>query len=56
GFYGTVLISPRRHGYETSLDMYRWITEGVAPPPLTLTTGTVVTRANLSEVRRKMGL
>jgi len=56
GFLGTVLISPRRHGFETSMDMYRWITEGVAPPPLTLTTGIVVTRANLAEVRRKLGL
>ncbi|MBV8603823.1 MAG: substrate-binding domain-containing protein [Pelomonas sp.] len=56
GFAGTVLISPRRHGYETSIDMYRWITTGEAPPPLTLTTGIVVTRANLAEVRRKLGL
>ena len=56
GFYGTVLISPRRHGYETSLDMYDWITTGRAPQPLTLTSGIVVTRANLADVRRKMGL
>jgi L-arabinose transport system substrate-binding protein len=56
GFYGTVLISPRRHGLETALDMYQWITEGTPPPPLTLTSGIVVTRANLAEVRRKMGL
>jgi L-arabinose transport system substrate-binding protein len=56
GFYGTVLISPRRHGYETSLDMYRWITTHQPPPPLTLTSGMLMTRANREDVRTKMGL
>ena len=55
-FYGTVLISPRRHGYETSLLMYRWITENQAPPALTLTAGMLMTRANAADVRRQMGL
>jgi L-arabinose transport system substrate-binding protein len=56
GFFGSVLISPKRHGYETSVNMYEWIKNDKAPPPLTLTTGKLVTRANVAEVRKEMGL
>ena len=56
GFFGTVIISPKRHGEETSALMYDWITQGKAPPPLTLTTGMLATRENVGEVREKMGL
>jgi L-arabinose transport system substrate-binding protein len=56
GFYGTVLISPRRHGYESSLMVYKWVTENVAPPPVTLTNGTLMTRANQAQVRTQFGL
>lgn len=56
GFYGTVLISPKRHGYETSVNMYEWIKDGKAPPMLTLTTGMLMTRSNIEQVRKAMGL
>ncbi|TCV96151.1 L-arabinose-binding protein [Luteibacter rhizovicinus] len=56
GFYGSVLISPKRHGYETSINMYDWIASNKAPPMLTLTTGKLVTRDNAAEVRKEMGL
>lgn len=56
GFFGTVLISPKRHGYETSLDMYDWIVNGKEPPKLTLTSGKLMTRENGPEVRHDMGL
>ena len=56
GFFGTVLISPKRHGYETAGLVYDWVHEGKAPPPLTLTSGALMTRANQAEVRAKMGL
>lgn len=46
GFYASVLLSPRAHGYDTAAAMYRWITRGEAPPPVTLTSGTLMTRAN----------
>ncbi|KAB7644873.1 substrate-binding domain-containing protein [Polymorphobacter fuscus] len=44
GFYASVLLSPRRHGYDTALAMYEWVGDGRRPPPLTLTSGTVITR------------
>jgi L-arabinose transport system substrate-binding protein len=37
GFFGTVIISPKRHGYETALNMYDWIADGKEPEKLTLT-------------------
>jgi len=55
-FFGTVLISPRRHGYETALNVYEWVAENKAPPPVTLTNGTLMTRKNQAEVRKTMGL
>jgi L-arabinose transport system substrate-binding protein len=56
GFYGTVIISPKRHGEETSDLMYQWITTGKEPPKLTLTTGMLATRDNYTQVREQMGL
>lgn len=55
-FYGTVLISPRRHGYETAVAVYEWATAGKKPPALTLTSGTLMTRQNQADVRKQMGL
>ena len=56
GFFGTVIISPKRHGEETSELMYAWIKDGKAPPALTLTTGMLATRDNVASVRQQMGL
>ena len=56
GFYGSVLISPKRHGYETAVDMYKWITQNQMPPMLTLTTGMLMTKSNQADVRSKMGV
>ena len=56
GFFGTVIISPKRHGEETSTLMYDWIKDGKEPPMLTLTSGMLATRDNVAEVREKMGL
>jgi L-arabinose transport system substrate-binding protein len=46
GFYGSVLLSPRAHGYGTAAAMYRWIVRGIAPAPLTYTSGQMMTRGN----------
>jgi L-arabinose transport system substrate-binding protein len=56
GFFGTVLISPKRHGYETSSLMYNWITQNQEPPKLTLTSGKLMNRDNLKEIRQEFGL
>ena len=46
GFYGSILLSPRRHGFDTSLAMFRWVTEGVRPAAVTFTDGLPMDRSN----------
>lgn len=55
-FYGSVLISPKRHGYETTMNLYKWITENKVPAPVTLTSGVLMTRQNQAAVRADFGL
>jgi L-arabinose transport system substrate-binding protein len=54
GFFATVVLSAKRHGYETSNLMYRWITAGTPPPALTLTTGGVATRDSYARVEQDL--
>lgn len=56
GFVGTVIISPKRHGYETALNMYEWIANDKAPPALTLTAGQLALRDNYEAVRKDLGI
>ncbi|WP_243846598.1 arabinose ABC transporter substrate-binding protein [Sphingomonas japonica] len=50
GFLASVLLSARRHGYDTSAAMYRWITQGLRPPAETLTPGILIDRGNFRAV------
>lgn len=50
GFFATVLLSPRRHGYDTAAQVYRWITAGQRPPTETLTSGTLIGRENFRQI------
>lgn len=56
GFVGTVIISPKRHGYETALNMYDWIANDKAPAALTLTAGQLALRDNYETVRKDLGI
>ncbi len=56
GFFGTVMISPKRHGYETAVNLYDWIVSNKLPQAVTLTAGTLMTRANMAQVRARHGL
>jgi L-arabinose transport system substrate-binding protein len=56
GFHATVLISPKRHGYETAANMYEWIKTGKEPEKLIQTAGAIALRSNIKEVRASMGL
>ncbi|MQA40191.1 arabinose ABC transporter substrate-binding protein [Rugamonas aquatica] len=55
GFFGSVMISAREHGYQTSVNMYDWITGKAVPPGEVLTKGMLMTRANQADVRKQMG-
>ncbi len=56
GFFGTVVISPKRHGYETALNMYEWIANGTEPEKLTLTAGALATRSDFKQVLADLGI
>ena len=56
GFFGSVIISPKRHGYETAVNMYNWITEGKEPEKLILTSGQLALRDNFQAVRKELGI
>jgi L-arabinose transport system substrate-binding protein len=56
GFFATIAISPRRHGFDTAFLMWRWIKDEVAPPLFTLTPGVLMTRENEEAVLVEMGL
>jgi ABC-type sugar transport system substrate-binding protein len=46
GFFATILLSPKAHGYETAKAMYLWIAKGIAPAPVTYTQGFPMYRDN----------
>ena len=54
GFFGTVMISPKRHGYDTAVNLVEWIAKGKVPAALTLTPGVLMTRANYAQVRAQL--
>jgi L-arabinose transport system substrate-binding protein len=56
GFFASVLLTPRRHGFETAEMMYKWLKEGVEPAKLTFTTGILITRETYEPVLKEQGL
>jgi L-arabinose transport system substrate-binding protein len=56
GFYGTIAVSSTMHGRESAINLVKWIRDGVAPPPVTETTGELMTRGNWQQVRQQLGL
>jgi L-arabinose transport system substrate-binding protein len=56
GFVGTVIISPKRHGYETALNMYEWVANNKEPEKLILTAGAVAKRDDYEKVRKDLGI
>ena len=52
----TVIISPKRHGYETALNMYDWVANGKQPEKLILTSGALATRGDYDKVRKDLGI
>jgi len=56
GFFGSILLDPRRHGYDTAAMLYHWVVHNRVPPLDTRTTGTLITRQNFVEVLRAHNL
>jgi L-arabinose transport system substrate-binding protein len=56
GFYGSMLLAPKRHGYETAHMLYEWVKNGKEPPLDTRTVGVLITRENYQQVLKEQGL
>lgn len=56
GFVASVLLAAKRHGYETAVNMYKWIKDGVEPPKVVSTAGVLMDRTNYQQVLKEMGL
>lgn len=56
GLFGSILLQAKRHGFDTSDMMYKWIKDGVEPPKITYTDGVLITRENYKQVLKEQGL
>ena len=56
GFYASILLQPKRHGFETAEMMYQWIHAGIEPPKETYTTGILITRDTYQKILNEQGL
>ena len=57
GFFGSLLLSPNRHGAETTMMVYHWIKDGVEPPKETyIKSATLINRENWRDELKKQGL
>jgi L-arabinose transport system substrate-binding protein len=56
GFWGSMLLSAKQHGYETAEMMYKWIADGIEPPLDTRTTGVLITRDTYKQIYKEQGL
>jgi L-arabinose transport system substrate-binding protein len=55
-FFGSMLLSAKSHGYQTSEMMYKWIKDGVEPPLDLRTVGVLITRDNFRQVLKEQGI
>ncbi len=56
GFFASILLTPKLHGYETADYMYKWIKDGVEPPKITYTTGILINRDTYKTIMKEQGL
>lgn len=56
GFFASILLAPKRHGFDTAEMMYRWVKDGVEPPMETYTQGILITRDTFRDVLAEQGL
>lgn len=56
GFFASVLLLAREHGYKSAEMLYKWISAGEEPPLDTRTGGVLITRDNFEKVRAEQGI
>jgi L-arabinose transport system substrate-binding protein len=56
GYFASCMISPLRHGYETTENLYKWVKDGVEPPKDIRTSGVITTRENYKQVMKDLDI
>jgi L-arabinose transport system substrate-binding protein len=57
GFFGSLLLSPNKHGYETTMMVYHWVKDGIEPPMATFVRkATFINRDNWQQALRDQGM
>jgi L-arabinose transport system substrate-binding protein len=55
-FFASVLLAPKKHGYDTIAMLHRWVTTNVEPPLDTRTAGVLITRETFARVLAEQGI
>jgi L-arabinose transport system substrate-binding protein len=55
-FFASVLLAPKRHGYDTIAMLHRWVTADEEPPLDTRTAGLLITRETFARVLSEQGI
>lgn len=56
GFFGSILLTLKRYGFETAEMMYHWIKDNTEPPKVTYRSGIFITRGNFEKVMKERGV
>ena len=56
GVWGSMLLQPKKHGYDTAEMLYQWAANGKEPPKDTRTVGILITRDNYKKVLAEQGI
>jgi L-arabinose transport system substrate-binding protein len=57
GFFGSLLLSPNKHGYDTTMMVYHWVKDGTEPPKATFVRkATFINRDNWQQALRDQGM
>ena len=56
GFFASILLSAREHGYETAKMLFTWVKDGKEPLFDTRTTGVLINRSNFKQVLKEQGI
>ena len=56
GFFGSMMLSARQHGYGATEMLYNWVKNGEEPPKDSRTEGIFINRANFKQVLKEEGI
>lgn len=57
GFFGSLLLSPNKHGADTAMMVYHWVKDGTEPPKETyIKSATFINRDNWQDELKKQGM